>query len=1007
MLTVRTWLWLVAVVATFVAGRPVDAQTRATGGDITGVVRDALAAVLPGATVTATGVETGLIRTAVADANGRFLLPALPPGIYRLRVELGEFAPRVMDDVRVALGALLDLDITLQIAAATEQITVLGDAGFGGVSNTTVSSLLSQGQIETLPVDRRSFIGFTLLTPAVTTDRIPLQTQGATPTSGLSFAGQRPRSNNVTVDGLDNNDITIGAVRATFSQDAVHEYQVLASSYSAEFGKASGGLVNIVTRSGTNTFRNEPFVFFRDDALSAKHYFERIDPDGTRIDRPKAPFSQVQAGATAGGPLEKDRTFYFGSFERLRVRASRFVTIDDRAMVAHPFTGQPLGTAADLLRRNGFPLETGDVPYVVEFDTLVGKIDHELSSAHRFSGRFNWANALDENVEAFGGITARSRAGAMESRDYSVAASLTSIVSSNALNELRTQISNRDQVLKALDPTCSGECDAEDEGGPTVEIIGVASVGRQRVAPQARESTRVQLLDTFSYARGRHQLKAGVDFNYIETPTQRLPLHFGGRFIFVPLPAVPGLLPSPVSAVQAFALGLPAAYVQGYGDPSGPQTYKDLSVFALDDWRIREGLTLKAGLRYQRQFWSPVRYEVTGYPEPYSVPADTNDLAPRLAVAWAPRGSAATSLHAAWGMFHDMQITSVAAIAGIVNGRQGVRTLVLQLPGSREAWNAPNRRLPEAPPGNFPSLQFAVDPGMKSPYSHQTSVGVDRVLRPGITASANFLYVRGFNQLGTIDYNPLVAELGPGRRPEDVGGVPGTSASVLQYTSFGETWYRGLTLSVTGRFGARGRFLASYTVSKAEDNSTDFQSAFIPENNGRGRNPDDPRGLPLGFNADSERGASAQDQRHRLVLSGFVRLPAQVLLSGIVTVASGRRYTILAGSDLNRDGDGGTFPPDRARRVPNDPATSLPRNTGILPAQAVVDLRLARAFALGKRVNVEPLLEVFNLFNRTNFTEVNSVFGAGAYPAQPLPTFGRFEQAGPPRQVQLGIRFRF
>ena len=249
--------------------------------------------------------------------------------------------------------------------------------------------------------------------------------------------------------------------------------------------------------------------------------------------------------------------------------------------------------------------------------------------------------------------------------------------------------------------------------------------------------------------------------------------------------------------------------------------------------------------------------------------------------------------------------------------------------------------------------------------------------------------------------------LGAGRRPEDIGGVAGTSASVLQYTSFGETSYRGLTLSLDGRAGPITQLLASYTLSSAKDNSTDFQSAFIPQDNGRGRNRSDPRGLPIGFDPDLEHAVSAQDQRHRLVVSGLAELPWKLQLSGILTVASGRRYTILAGADLNGDGDGGGFPSDRARAVPADSATSLARNTGVLPYQAAFDTRVSRIIALPGRFKLDALVEVFNLFNRTNFTEINAIFGRGAYPAEPLSTFGRFEQAGPPRQIQLGARILF
>jgi hypothetical protein len=983
------------------------AQTSATGAELTGVVRDQTGGVLPGSTVTATSLETNATRTVTTDPEGRFVIPALPPATYRIRAELQGFSPHVLDEVRLLLGSRVELEFTLAIAGAQEAVMVVGAESAVEARKTAVSHVIARQQIETLPIDRRNFITFTILTPGVTTDRIPQQTHGATPSSGLSFAGQRPRSNNITVDGVDNNDLAVGSVRATFSQDAVREFQVLANSYSAEFGKASGGVVNIVTKSGGNTPAGSAFFYLRDDVLNAKGHFERFDPTGTRIDRPKAPFSQKQGGGTLGGAIRKNRTFYFLSAERLDVAASNFVTIDDRSAVAHPVTGQAVGTPAEILRRAGFPVDTGNVPYVLRSDQVLAKLDQHADNGRHLTMRFNWADLLDENTETFGGLTARSRAGALESTDYGLAASWTAVLSNSSLNELRVQRASRDQLLRALDPTCEGICDREDEGGPTLEVIGIASLGRQRVAPQPRRAVRYQIVDTFSLFRGAHQMKAGLDFSYIDTSTQRLPLHFGGRYIFAPLPAIPGVLPAPISSIQAVVLGLPAAYVQGYGHSAAPYGYKDLSLFVQDDWRITSRATLKAGVRYQKQFWPSIVYDVPGVPNRYRFPGDSNNFAPRVALAWNPDGNRRTSVRAAYGIFYDNHITGIVPITKTLDGKEGVRTLVLRFPQSIAAWNAPGRQLPEAAVGPFPSLQFAIDPALQTPFAHHVTVGIDRELPTGLLLSATGMYVRGYHQLGTIDYNPLVPALGPGRRPEDVNGVPGSSASILQYTSYGETWYRGLAVSVSRRFEGGYQFLASYTLSKAEDNATDFQSAFIPENNGRGRDRDEPSGLPVGFDPEAEKGTSAQDQRHRLVLSGLAQLPAGIQASAIAAVESGRPYTILAGADLNGDGDGGAFPPDRARRTPADPSTSVRRNSGVLPFQGSVGLRVSRRFPLGGRARADALVEIFNLFNRANFTEINGIFGTGAFPDAPLPTFGLFEQAGPPRQVQIGLRVDF
>jgi hypothetical protein len=275
------------------------------------------------------------------------------------------------------------------------------------------------------------------------------------------------------------------------------------------------------------------------------------------------------------------------------------------------------------------------------------------------------------------------------------------------------------------------------------------------------------------------------------------------------------------------------------------------------------------------------------------------------------------------------------------------------------------------------------------------------------------MFARGFNQVGTIDYNPVINPA-TGNRPEDVvgpaGPIPGSSASILQYTSFGDTWYRGLTATLSKQFSNRYQFLGSYTLSKAEDNSTDFQSAFIPQSNGRGRNPQDPQGLPLGFDPDAERGPSTQDQRHRFVLSGTYLAPGDVQLSTIVTMASGRPFNILAGTDLNGDGNGGAFPPDRARSNLLDPGSSVSRNAGTLPRQATVDARVSRRFPLRGRVRLEGIFEVFNLFNRTNFDLTDNgpnIFGTGSFPTNPLPTYEKWTQAAPPLQVQLAAKVSF
>ncbi len=996
-MALRLRLLLLLLLVIIAMPQALMAQARLTAADLEGTVQDESGAVLPGVTVTATNQATNQSRTATTDKSGRYYIGALQPGVYTIAAELAGFAPQQRKDVRLVLGQLADLHFTMRPGTA-EAIVVSAKAPVVDTTETSVSTVVGQEQIDSLPTNGRNFLSFSVITPGVTSDRTPQQ--GASATSGLTFGGQRARSNNIMVDGVDNNDPIVGAVRATFSQEAIQEFQVLTNSYSAEFGKASGGVVNIITRSGTNEIRGNVFEFFRNKSLNARGHFEQFDPAGNHIDLEKAPFRQNQFGATLGGPVRRDQTFYFLSAEALNTDTSNFVNISP--------------TAAALLNANGFPVQLGNVPYEVRSRQYLAKIDHQWQAGHNLVLRGNYASLLNENIEPFGGITARSRGALQDRKDWAFAASQTDTLSARWINEARLQYAHEDQMIESLDPNCGGVCDDNSKGGPTVEIIGVASAGRQRFTPQPRRNARYQVKDTLSFYTGTHSMKTGFDFNYVHTGFAALPLHFGGRYIFAALPAIPGLLPKALTSLEAFAAGLPAAYVQGYGTSGDSYNDPDLALFVQDDWNLSERLTLKAGVRYQRQWMYDIPFTVStpnGGSYNYQIPNDTNNVGPRLSLSFDPQGDGRSSLHAAWGIFYDNQILAAAQIGNGINGRD-LRTLVVRiagnppgLPSAVAAWKSPGHKLPE-PTTPYPSLVISPDPGMETPFSQQAAVGYDRAIGQTVSVSADLLYVHGEKQLGTIDYNPIINPAN-GHRPNDVNGTPGTSASILQYTSFGETWYKGLTLSLNKRLSNRLQFLVSYTLSKAEDNSTDFQSAFIPQSNGQGRDPNNPTGLPVGFDPKAERGRATQDQKHRFVFSGFYQFPWQVQFSTIVTAASGRPYTPLFGSDKNGDGDGGAFPSDRARRDANDISTSVRRNSETMKGQFNVDARLAKTFSLGGTRGLQAMIDVFNVFNRTNYTEINNIFGPGAFPTNPLPTYGQYTEALPGRQIQLAAKIIF
>jgi hypothetical protein len=375
----------------------------------------------------------------------------------------------------LTLGSSVSITLTLKVSGIAFDVDVVAERSLSDPQQAGVGRVVERSELERLPVNVRNYLAFSLTTPAAASDRTPQQ--GASRTSGLSFAGQRARSNNIVVDGFDNNDETVGSVRAVFSQDAVQEFQVLAHGYSAEFGKASGGVVNIVTRGGTNTPRATGFLYLRHDSLSNRNHFDRTAD--------KAPYEHRPLGATFGGPLRRDRAVVLGSIERLTIDASNYVTIDDATQVPHPFQpGITLGTPVGILRQAGFEVETGHVPYGVRSTQWLVKLDHYINQGQRIAARINGATELNENVEPFGGLTARSRAASLDNADLMLGVSHHLVAGPRFVNEARGLIARRNQDVRALDPRCDGPCDGKMKAGPRWRLadsrMSAATASRRR-----------------------------------------------------------------------------------------------------------------------------------------------------------------------------------------------------------------------------------------------------------------------------------------------------------------------------------------------------------------------------------------------------------------------------------------------------------------------------------------------------------------------------------------------
>jgi hypothetical protein len=918
--------WVVIVLAGLLCAQ---AGTKTTG-EIRGLVLDEKGGLVQDAAISARNLQTNLVRDVVSSGQGEYILPLLPPGGYEVVCEVPGFARLTESQVTVAIGAVTRLDFHLTAAMSDQTVEVSATVANVEPGRTQNSTLIDEEQIDNLPINQRNYLSYCLTTPGVNTDRLPQA--GATPTSGLTFNGQSPRVNNIQVDGFDNNENAPGSVRSTFSQEAIQEFQVLDNNFSAEYGRAAGGIVNIVTKSGTNDWHGSAFFFWRGDSLDATNAFA---PSGEDV-----PFSQKQFGGSVGGPIRKDKTFLFAAFERLAVSDHNIVTFDPAALAAI---------------NEVFPVEGGAVPYDIWSNQFFTKVDHHFNPEHSLSVRFNYADSKNENYEPWGGLKAKSRGGFLDLTDLALSASLNSIFSTSLLNEARFQYAWRDFDFGTFDPA-----------GPTVEILGVATLGRDRLLPHTRKQNYYQFIDTLSWFSGKHSLKVGVDMLYVNYAVST-PFNFGGRYIFSALPANALYPGSPaLSALQAFEQGLPAMFLQGFGDPNDRLANLLFSVFAQWDWHLRPNLVLKLGVRYDKE----------ALPQPF--PSDDNNLAPRVALSYG-LNDGRTNLRAAAGRFYAATSVGTAfvfrqSMFGLTN------TILLRGLQAVTAWNQPGHKFSEDPGLTPYPIRFQVPDDFKAAYSDQFSVGIDQALTSTLTLSCSFQVLQGHNFQNAVNINPII-DPATGQRP-----IPGY-ADVYSYQSTGSSWYKGMTLSVNKQMSRGTMFLFSYTLSKAEDDYIDLVTNVQPQD-------------PL--NQAGEKGPSLLDERHRVVFSGIWDLSGYTdnvildnfQLSTIWTYGSGRPYNILAGYDRNGNGD-----------ATSDRPEGVGRNAGDGPDYFSVDLRISKRIPLpGEGNNLEFTIEAFNLFNRTNYSEVNPVYGPGP---EPLSTFGQPTAAYPARQIQLGVHYYF
>ncbi|MBZ5648296.1 MAG: TonB-dependent receptor [Acidobacteriia bacterium] len=736
-------------------------------------VKDPKGAAVTNATVTVRDPGRNIERTSKQGDNGEYPFVLLPPGTYTVTVEAQGFAKTVATDVNVTIGQVAQLSVALRIAERMEAVEVSAQTEQVETQRTSVATTITEQRIDNLPINGRNYINFTLTNSQTARDTAP--SIGAAPTSGLNIGGQRARADLVNVDGMDYVDNSTNGIRSTVSQDAVQEFQIITNGYAAEYGRASGGVVNIITRSGTNDTHGSLFGYLRNRNIQAPNPFS-VPPGSDPA------YTRVQAGATLGGALKKDKTFYFLSYEITRRQETGFSTIGQDNYGLQPFDasgifGAPAGTfniqatpqqAAFLtaflpgpaplgvqaytflagassgiaingaypasfallpfappvpnqlkqfptscnpispnLLCNGLPAsfsplsnEAGNYP-VHEGTTVVSaRLDHKFTNNNSFMLRSNVSPSTVSGINVQGqnqnfGQNGFSRTSLQQFRDMAITAQDTATLGSNMINEFRFQYSRRGLLFDFNEASPTGP-------GVASNIAGFAFVGREPYSFIRRTEERFQSMDNFSWIKGKHTFKFGADFNHLPVVAD-FTVNFGGEYFFSgqTLPIFPAGFPE-FNAVQSYGLGLPNEFIQGLGNPHAEFSNNTIGAFVQDSWRIKPNLTLNYGVRYDVEMLPPppplsalgqATYNVLGMTN--GIPRDSNNIAPRVGLAWDPWGDGKTVVRASYGMFYDHPLLGLQFLAQATDGSGTPQVLIG--PG------APCSTIPP-PPGSLPPL---------------------------------------------------------------------------------------------------------------------------------------------------------------------------------------------------------------------------------------------------------------------------------------------------------------
>lgn len=928
---------------------PSGLRAQNAGGTISGTVVDTTGAPVPGATVTAKNLGTSSTRTSVSGGTGTFTFALLPVGAYEVTAQLSGFETARVSKVTLSIGGDITLKIPMKLTSVSAEVTVSMEAPLVETTRSQVSSVVNERSVANLPTNGRNFIDFVLTTPGVTKD--------SSRVGDISFAGQRGTLNSLVVDGADNNNNFFGQTlgrtgsgRAPyqFSQDAVQEFQVNSNAYSAEYGRAGGAVINVVTKSGTNDFHGSAFEFYRDKSLNANDYINVING------RDKGPYHFDQFGASLGGPLVRDRIFFFASYDGQRNTLEQAVILNTAGLPTDADTVAGLAKLTALGESYGRGQDQ---------DVFLLKVDTELTGKSRLSMRYNRQNFTGNNQENGGTSQAQEHSGNSLVKTDTLTASFTTSFSPLFFDELRGQYA-RDKEPGLANST-NPEATIRQGGAIFLQI------GRNSFSPRETSITKYQIADTATLLFGTHTAKLGFDFD-TDKILNYFPGNFGGVYTF--------------QSIASFNRGKPngtgESYLQAFAGAgtSGPTTNPDvagLGLFVQDEWHATPNLTINAGLRYDRGYYhqpsiqNPDVQLLAAGIDTSVVPEDSSNLGVRLGFALTPKGMDRTVFRGGYGMFYG---TTPAIAIGTSHSQNGINVQTLSFTGAGVP-TYPNAF--DTIPATGGQLRtptiFVFDKDYQSPLVHQASVGVERGVTEDLSVAVSYLYVKGTHLQRSADINlgqsvdtPYLTDGGetvivkryPALRPFT------NFNRIIQFQSSAESNYNGLTVDIQKRFSHNWQGRIAYTFSKVLDTKPDATAVVA----GGG---DDAKFAQDSRDFQDSYGPGDADQRHRLVLSGYWSLNyaagirncavrnilSNWALSGILTIQSGQPYSAVVGVDLNRDGN--------AR---NDRAPGFGRNTFTYPTFISLDPRITKEIPIGGVVRLQLIAEAFNLLNRSNVT---------------------------------------